>query len=200
MGIIGATRGLGRDEYNDVLGGIKLSVRPLVAWRTILQSINLLKVTNPQEVTGSNKHTQIPTQFLVPLNWNGNLKYEIFVVSQDDEKLLNKIEEGLRNPHYPPYLGVAYCPARIINVRKSKGQVIEQFNGDVYGAIQASSLDNGPRLKGTERVLRDRYPLSLDSTRQLKKADDLLIEEKGQSLQVDVRNVFFDGVHHHALI
>jgi len=89
IGTIGATMGLDRNEFSEVLDGIRLSIRPLTPWRTILQSINLLKITSSSEVTGSNKdkHTQVPTQLLVPLDLDKNLGYEVFVVHQDEDLL-----------------------------------------------------------------------------------------------------------------
>jgi len=197
-GLIGAAMGLGRREYINVLRDANYSVRPASPWRTIFQTINLLKVTDPSHVTGSDGHTQIPTQFLAPPDLSGELAFEV-VFTHADESLVDGVAAALKAPTYPPYLGVAYCLASFSDIETASGIGLGTYDGEVYGALRIAHLDALEMTEGT-RVLRDRFPLRLDASRRLADVDDLVFEEQGRPLKARVRDVLQVGDRVYALL
>ncbi len=186
-GLMGAALGLDPEIYPDYLAEARFSVRPAGAWRTLMQTANLLYVTGPGDVTGNQGHTQVPTQFLVPPELVGqNLAFEVLVLHPEVEKLVR----ALLHPVYPLYLGVAYCPAWVEEVRIVEGKVTEGQNGLVWGALRADEAQDFRWEEGF-RILRDRYPLRLNPDRSLNKAADLLIEAEGRPLQVNYTGAVF---------
>jgi len=198
-GLLGAAMGLGRDEYIKTLGDGEYSIRPMSPWRTIFQTMNLLKVTNPGAVTGSEGHTQVPTQFLVPLDFSDNLCFEI-LFTHADERLVNRAAASLDAPVYPPYLGVAYCLASFSDIEMVEGTKLDRHDGQIYGALRVAHLDGFPRAREGQRILRDRFPIRLDPSRRIADADDLLLEERGLPLEAQSRHLLQVGDRVHALL
>lgn len=164
-----------------------------------MQTVNLLMVTHPSSVTGSEGHTQVPTQLLVPPNLDGELSFEVLFI-HEDSGLVQQTAEALRAPLYPPCLGVAYCPARVDGVETRKGDFLDRAEGNILGAVRVSNVEKGPILQEGQRIIRDRYPLRLAPSRKLLLSDDLLVEESGEPIEVTVRDVFRTARENYAII
>lgn len=187
-GLLGASIGLTPQEYPDVLEDVSYIVIPRSEWRTVITTINLLMIRNNSELSGYVGHTQIPTQFLFPRDLDKKLVFEIGIISKD-ETLLDRLKKSVESPVFPPFLGVAYCPAIFEKPKIIKGEIEKDYMGGVLGAIKNRNIvDITPRPK--QRILRDRYPLKLDKERKLLDADDILVDEKGEHIGGKFKNVF----------
>ncbi len=191
--------GLERDDYPKRFMNTSFSVRPISPWRTMVQTINLLYVKDTAGLTGSEAHTQVPTQFIVPPSLNGEIAFEVILVDPNKE-FLDNIYKALLCPIYPLYLGTAYCLGRITGIEWWEGQRLDMSEGEVYGAIRASKLEGEIDLSNGRRVLRDRFPLKLSPNRDLLIADDLLIETQGLPIRAKVHDVFETNHRIYALL
>jgi CRISPR-associated protein Cas5h len=186
-GIIGAALGLEAADYPSALAGVRYGICPPKRWRTILQTINLLLVKDPGHLTGADRPTQVPTQFLAPYDLGDSISFSI-VVTSESEGLVDQIAEALFAPVFPPYLGTAYCLGHFTDVQATEGALIRTYRGNVLGALARERIGEIRPREG-QRILRDRYPLRLDGRRDLVASGDLLIEATGQPLDVEVGDV-----------
>jgi len=190
-GIIGAALGLSPSEYPTELVDVRYSVQPAEHWRTLFQTLNLLLVKEQGDLTGSKEHTQVPTQFLAPLDLNHHLSFKILAASESTP-LVERIAEGLAAPVFPPFLGAAYCLGYFDRIELADGDAIPTFQGMVNGAMPRDLVQDIRPREG-QRILRDRYPLRLDARRDLTASGDLLVEATGQPLDVSTREVLQIG-------
>ncbi len=109
-GIVAAILGLERDSYYEQLGPrnswLTVSLRTPV--RTVMQTINNLFVKSPSDLSGSNGHTQVPTELVIPQTGEGVLTYRIYFSHRDSavmSELVERIAE--HKPVYPVALGTA---------------------------------------------------------------------------------------------
>ena len=190
-GVVGGALGLAPGEYPLRLRELRYSVQPPARWRTLMQTINLLFIKGQGDVTGAKGHTQVPTQFLAPYDLSEELTFRILLAS-DSTELIEQITGGLLAPTFPPYLGVAYCLGHVDSISVADGELVGSYRGNTLGALLRERVVD-VRLKEGQRVLRDRYPLRLDSGRNLMASGDLLVEARGQPLDVTTTEVLQVG-------
>lgn len=161
LGIIGAMLGRERDSYYSDKNFMSLNVAviPLSLNRTITQGVNYLFIESNKHLSNSNKHTQVPVEYLVS---DKLVSYR--VILSGNELLIQEIKEKLisENYVYSLSLGPAYCLADIeykgeyeclkidtsdfIDIRsvvdKSSVEKIE-FSTNIYKEIMPYTFDKG---------------------------------------------------------
>ena len=125
VGILGAILGIGR---TDTLGDIYS--------KEYLEFFSKLKIgicleNNPRKITYFTNHRSLKASKTKPVKKEILVepKYTIFVASSDE--MLDQISDVIKHNRYQfsPYLGHAYCPAKITDLQEHEGKQVERLSG-----------------------------------------------------------------------
>ena len=197
-GIIAALLGVDRDEYYEKLAmeRAKLGVSLRTPVRTLRQTVNYLNTKN-QGWDGSNKHTQIPVELLLPQSPAPFLRYTVYFAHENVEvtKEIYKRTSEMRYC-YPLYLGLTECPAWIENPEfycSENLRFIEDPEGplEVVTAVPLRRLVGDLRLADGLRVYKDRMPFDFYHDRKIKWVDEVIWEANGRPMSLSVNGLVF---------
>lgn len=180
-GITANLLGVAGDQYYSLFScnNLDIAVSCLTPPRKMVQTLNYLKVTEPNEVNGSNEafHTQVQMEFLLPTPPDVYLVYRIWLHPKGDflnGPVMERLKELFEKPGYRTYgspvgLGIRSCLGWTENQRK--GELIEYGNS---GSVELSSsvlLDNIVNLSADQlpgcKILREDSILEMDAKRQI---------------------------------
>ncbi len=200
MGLIAALLGYERDTYYEELGleRARIGVALRTPVRTVIQVVNYLFTKN-EGWDGSQGHTQIPLELILPKPPERRVGYRVYFLHADPElpqELYKQLEAGEYG--YPPYLGLTECPARVEHPRLYGPEELEWVHDPVEAlplgtAVPLSRLVELPpleRLAGC-RLLKDRMPLDFHPDRRLESIAEVLWEAEGRPLSLRVRGEAF---------
>jgi CRISPR-associated protein Cas5h len=200
MGLIAALLGRDRDAYYEELGieRARLGVALKTSVRSSMQTVNYL-LTKNEGWDGTQGHTQIPVEFILPRPPERFLRYRIYFAHRDP-MIIEKLTEQLARSEYayPLYLGLTECPAWVENARLYRSDEVEWVH-DPEEPLQLQTVVPLPRLRGLGllsklegyRLLKDRMPLDFHPDRRLERAEDVLWEAEGRPLPLGVRGWAF---------
>lgn len=200
MGLIAALWGFERDSYYEELGleRARLGVALKSPVRSLMQTVNYLFTKN-EGWDGSQGHTQIPLELILPRPPERRVRYRVYFQHRDPERVKGlhaQLERG--ESRYPLYLGLSECLAWVENVHLYTPEAVCWVHNPeealpVGTAIPLSRLTELPpleRLQG-RRLLKDRMPLDFHPDRRLKAAEDVLWEAEGRPLSLKLRGELF---------
>lgn len=199
MGLIAALLGYKRDEYYEALGSkrARIGVAIKSPVRTTMQMVNYLYTKN-EGWDGSQGHTQIPVELVLPRPPERWVRYRVYFTCADLEllkELYKLLDAG--EYRYPLYLGLTECPAWTENPRFYVSDEVEWIRDPMEPLAIAAAIPaprvvelSLPQLEG-RRLLKDRMPLDFRPDRRLKAACDVLWEAEGRSLSLRVRGEVF---------
>lgn len=195
IGLIAAVLGHERDSYYDIFSSnncnIGLALRKPI--RKIIQTVNYIRTKNEQEVTGSGGHTQVPVEFILPVE--EILQYRIYFLHNDSnivEELYNAIITG--NYYYPPYFGISECPASLRCVDLTSEFEITSNSGalEICTIIPTDTIESIDFKAGYKLIKEDRVPVDFDSERRIAKVKSYIYEKNCQKIpQVRIKGELF---------
>lgn len=200
MGLIAALLGWERDAYYEALGidQAHLGVALQTPVRSVMQTVNYLFTKN-EGWDGSQGHTQIPVEFILPRPPERFLRYRIYFAYLNP-MLIEKLAEQLARSEYayPLCLGLTECPAWVEKARIYPSVEVEWVH-DPEGPLPLQTAVPLPRLRelppleelAGRRLLKDRMPLDFHPDRRLKTATDVLWEAEGRPLPLKVSGLVF---------
>jgi len=111
IGLIGAALGLSRERVNDLNGKLEIgvSIKRIDGWRKETVNIHNLKDWSKDKNEIKKYKFEFLNQNMVSPTFRKSIvnpKYEIAVFTED-KSLLNEINESLKKPAYPLYLGIS---------------------------------------------------------------------------------------------
>jgi CRISPR-associated protein Cas5h len=202
MGLIAALLGRDRDTYYEELGmgQAYLGVALKTPVRSVMQTVNYLFTKN-EGWDGSQGHTQIPVEFILPRPPERFLRYRVYFAHADPERVEELAEQLVRGEYaYPPCLGLTECPAWVENAcLYPSDEDGVAWVPDPEGPLPLQTAVPLPRLRelpplaelAGKRLLKDRMPLDFHPDRRLKAATDVLWEAEGRPLSLWVRGPAF---------
>lgn len=199
-GMLAAILGLDRDSYYDLFSvrhcHIAVSVKEPV--RSIYKTVNYLYVKTKNDLNGSNGHTQVPMEIIMPKNSN-NLSYRIYFWHEDEE-LLNKLCDKIINhlAVFPLYFGSAEFLCRIAYSDVLGDNEINCVEADDF--IDINSIINMDNIKinglhfidngKTRQYIKERAPLDFNQSRDSMVPADFLYEKSQSSISVKLNVPF----------
>jgi len=194
IGLIAGILGFERDSYYDKFNTenckIALSVRTPI--RKLMQTVNYIRTKDTRELTGSGGYTQVPVEFVLPLNADF-LRYRIYFLHKD-EKIMENLRERLKNGtfEYPPYLGITECLATI---RLIDDEAEMFFYDDLDKKLELPTVVPIHKIRsinfveGFKYIKEDRVPVEFDMNRMIKKVYGYIYEHNCKS----IKNVMIKG-------
>jgi CRISPR-associated protein Cas5h len=197
-GMIASILGRARDSYYEELSGencrVALTVEKPV--RKIIQTVNYLKMTSKNSVTGQEGHTQVPVEFVVPLSGLGStLEYLAFFSSQNQD-LYHELKTNLQKGYLPYglFLGTSECPASFEYIGESKLEKVEPGNDYICinsvlrkEFIKEQKLDFGTR-EDVLRYIVDKMPVEFDKNRNNTDNTDFIMEAQAKPISAVVES------------
>ncbi len=197
-GIIAALLGRERDHYYEELAleRARIGVALKTPVRTLMQTVNYLFTKNGGW-DGSQGHTQIPVELVLPRPPERLLRYRVYF-THSDEKLAKELYEQLRagRYRYPLYLGLTECPAWVENPRIYQSNQLRLLRDPreplpIETAVPIRRLAGDLQLEEGLRIYKDRMPFDFYPDRRLKSVDEVLWEAEGRSLQLKLHGEVF---------
>ncbi|MEM3470585.1 MAG: CRISPR-associated protein Cas5 [Thermoproteota archaeon] len=197
-GIIAALLGWERDSYYEKLAShqARLGIALRTPVRSLMQTANYL-YTKGDGWDGSQGHTQIPLEFILPHPPELLLRYRVYF-THVDEHLVYTLHKQLASGsyRYPVYLGITECPGWVENACLHKEA---EWQTDPERALPIATVVPLPRIRELSlpqssqelRILKDRIPLDFHPDRRLKDAADVLWEAEGRPLTIRVQGMVF---------
>lgn len=188
-GMAAGLMGYARDTYSEALHPDKcrLALAIREPFRTVMQTVNYIFTKNAKDFDGSAGGTQIPIEWLFPAVDRTELRYRIYLTHKDDDWLYrfsHIISTGTW--HYPPYLGMSECIAKV-NYVQTLSDYEEIPSGelvDVRTVIPAEGIEDGPELQAGLELIREQMPIYLDANRRLAKIGAFLYDRNLQLVKV----------------
>ncbi len=133
-GMVAGMMGLPRDSYYDRFSEdamrVALSIRsPL---RKKIQTLNYVWAENRSQVNlSAGKHTQVPMEIVLPLDYRDLIVYRIFLW-HEDEGVFSRMKDviGGEKIHFPLYLGISECLASMNFLGLGEARE-EEFTGEI---------------------------------------------------------------------
>lgn len=194
-GVIAALLGRKRDTYYEELSleHARIGVALKVPVRTLIQTVNYLFTKN-EGWDGSQGHTQIPVELVLPQPSAPYLRYRVYFTHADPE-LTEELNQQLQRERYryPLYLGLTECPAWVENPQCYKLQVLQSPTEalPIETAIPASRLAGEVTLSEGLRIYKDRMPFDFHPDRRLKAVEEVLWEAEGRPLRLPLKGEVF---------
>ncbi len=196
-GMIASILGRARDSYYDELSSencrVALTVEKPV--RKIIQTVNYLKITSKNSVTGQEGHTQVPLEFVVPMkDLRDTLEYLVFFSSQN-KNLYQELKANLARG-YAPYglfLGISECPASFEYMGENILEKVKPVTGyiNISSVLRREFIDSKNLNFGTgEKVLRyivDKMPVEFDRNRNNTDNTDFIMEAQAKHVSAVVK-------------
>lgn len=200
MGLLAALLGYDRDAYYEELGleRARIGVALKIPVRSFMQTVNYLFTKN-EGWDGSQGHTQIPLELILPRPPERLVRYRVYFQHRDPgwvERLYGQLERG--EYRYPPYLGISECPAWIEDPKLYSPGEVSRVR-DPAEPLEMGTAVPLPRLVGLpsperlmhRRLLKDRMPFDFHPDRRLKAAADVIWEAEGRPLPLRLRGEVF---------
>jgi len=199
-GVLASLLGYKRDEYYEELSleQARIGVALRAPVRTIMQTVNYLFTKN-EGWDGSQGHTQIPVNFVLPKPPERLIRYRVYL-SLANEALMRRLYQQLRGGRYqyPLYLGVTECPAWVENPHLYASEELDVARDPedalpIVTAVPVSRIVQLPleSMRGGIRILKDRMPLDLHRCRRLRAVNDILWEAEGRPIDLHIRGEAF---------
>jgi len=196
-GIIAGMMGKKRDSYYDEFStrNCKIAVSIMTPLRKSIHTVNYLLVTNPGQLNGSAKHTQIPVEIL--LSEKGEIRYRIFFYHSNNtimDQLLHILPKN--SPVFPPYLGISEFTARVEFVQLTKDISLEKTDKiKIKSVVNMDSVKkNGLIIKSSSKSLQyitELMPLEFDSKRRVISKAVFTYEKEQNPLNVKLKKPFY---------
>lgn len=197
-GVIATLLGRERDTYYEELSleRARIGVAVKAPVRTLMQTVNYLFTKN-EGWDGSQGHTQIPMELVLPKPPALNLRYQVYFTHRD-RSLVEELYQQLRDQRYryPLYLGLTECPAWVENPQIYSADQLQILQSPsealpIQTAISLSRLADEIVLEQGLRIYKDRMPFDFHPDRRLKAVEEVLWEAEGRPLRLRVQGEIF---------
>lgn len=194
-GLIAAVLGHERDSYYEIFSSdnckIGLAIRKPI--RKIIQTVNYIRTKNEKEVTGSGGHTQVPVEFILPVE--EILQYRIYFL-HNDSNIVNELYKTIitGNCYYPPYFGISECPASLRCVDlTSEFEIISNSDLlEICTVISTERIESIDFKAGYKFIKEDRVPVEFNSERRITKVGAYIYEKNCKKIpQVTIKGELF---------
>ncbi|TDT51934.1 type I-B CRISPR-associated protein Cas5b [Fonticella tunisiensis] len=186
MGVVASILGIERDSYYDLLSSENLYITARVMFkpRRIMQTLNYMKVENPNGVFAVKDHTQVPFEIIAAQD--NNVVYRVYLRHRCKdiyEEIKHRVCCG--KCEYPIYLGAAPFSANIEYVGEYQGEYI-QGEGDIVTPINKDYIKDIKFNYDDMVLVRERVPRDFFEDRMIKEAATYIFEERGKDLKVSL--------------
>lgn len=197
-GVIATLLGRERDSYYEELSleHARIGVALRAPVRTLMQTVNYL-FTKSEGWDGSQGHTQIPVELVLPKPPASNLRYQVYFTHRDTS-LVEELHQQLRDQRYryPLYLGLTECPAWVENPQMYLADQLQILQSPsealpIQTAISLNRLAGEVVLEQGLRIYKDRMPFDFHADRRLKAVEEVLWEAEGRPLRLRVQGEIF---------
>lgn len=138
IGILGAILGIKRDNTLDD----RYSKNYIDFFSNILVGLKL--ENNPRKIMYFTNHRSLKKAITKPVKKEilESPRYRIYVKSTDD--IIDRLKDTITNNTYvfSPYLGHAYCPAKIIDLKEHDAKKIDQASGKITDCVILDEAEN----------------------------------------------------------
>lgn len=175
-GVLGYERDSYYDDFNTNSCRIGLSIRK--PFRKIIQTVNYVRTKGLNELTGSGGHSQIPLEFLIPID--EVLVYRIYF-KHENKDIYKNLSHRIKNDifEYPPYFGISECIAKINFVDETED--IDIYNKEDFQISTVLLIDKIESIDfkpGYRYMKEDRVPIEFNSDRRIKRIGAYLYEQQ----------------------
>lgn len=197
-GVIATLLGYERDTYYEELSleRARLGVALKAPVRTLMQTVNYL-LTKNEGWDGSQGHTQIPVELVLPKPPALHLRYQVYF-THTDTSLVEELHQQLQGQRYryPLYLGLTECPSWVENPQCYSADQLRILRDPsevllIQTAIPLSRLAGEVVLEHGLRIYKDRMPFDFHVDRRLKAVEEVLWEAEGRPLRLRVKGEVF---------
>lgn len=197
IGLVAGILGLSRDSYYDMFSSekcnIALSIK--VPVRKLVQTVNYLRVTREAELNGSGGRTQVPVEFVLPLEAEV-LRYRVYFCHKD-KNIMNRLKSHLETGDfvYPPYLGITECLG-MVNLVDGEAEFLlckdSDRKVDLQTVVPVHKVQSVDFAKGLRYMIEDRVPVDFNVDRTIKKVHKYMYEHSCNPMKgVVLKDGFF---------
>lgn len=187
-GLIAGILGYERDSYYDKFSFEKckvgLSIRKPI--RKLMQTINYIRTKDKSEFTGAGGHTQIPVEFVLPVD--EILRYRVYFY-HTDKNLMDELKERIKTGNfiYPPYLGITECPAitKLIDENPEVEYLNFNLETSLVTVILTDAIESIEFKEGYKFIKEDRVPITFNSERRITKVGSYIYEQYCKPIPIE---------------
>lgn len=202
-GIIAGLMGYKRDSYYEIFSGDNcgITVAPRSQIKKLVQTMNLLKIENRNELNGSSGfHTRTATEMIMPYDIRTqSVSYQVWFNHHDDSimaemrKMLCSCQPAYYSKGISMALGTAYNLGWIEYVGEFEGKVLNGGNihAQLVSAIPQKIVEK-IEIKNMQdidyRLIREEIPLEFDADRRITQGSlgNMIFDLNGNSIPVIV--------------
>jgi len=198
-GMIAGFLGYQRDTYYELFDEkAKISVEIINALRKKIQVVNYLFVKSVTDLRGFSGGTQIPLEFVLPVDFSKDVSYRIYFYHEVGE-IYQALKETLENSRYryPLYMGLSELPATAKYIGEfSTTQINTDSEIEISTVIPTDCvIDISKIMYKNQSVYKDKMPVEFTKERKLKKVKDYIFNPNGESISTKVSSTVYQ-VHH----
>lgn len=200
-GIIAGLMGYERDSYYEIFSrdNCGITVAPKSKIKKLVQTVNLLKVENRNELNGSSGfHTRTATEMIMPYDIKKqNVSYQVWFSHNDNSimdemrKILCSCQPAYQSRGISMALGTAYNLGWIEYVGEFEGKKLNGGNisAQIMSAIPQKIVKNieiKNMINTDYRLIREEIPLEFDSNRCITKGSlcNMIFDLNGNPIPV----------------
>jgi len=190
MGMIAAILGRERDTYYEEFNSqnMDIAVQKINPTRKIMQSLNYIKVTSPQQFSNPQDHTQIPFEIICG---EPETRYRIYLASKR-AGLYGEIKERLQSGKhvFPLYLGAAPFAGGIEFIGEAEAEKIMALEViDINTPLSVDKIEKiaFSQLKENNVLVKDKMPVDFTKERYPINTKSYIYDDAGQSLKVELK-------------
>lgn len=200
IGIMAAILGLEKDSYYAMFQDSKIAVKILEPSRTIFQSVNNINIKSSSDLNFLKRGikgspTIIPTELLVPVNFNTSLGFRVYFSDENIDLFQGIWEKLVRSETvYPTSLGYANMLSHVKLVCKSELMKIDEENKHIEivtpipsDKVESLDIETGKKDRKL-RILKDLVPTSVIRGRYFRNKS-YIFEETGKPILVKLKSL-----------
>ncbi|MDA8235415.1 MAG: type I-B CRISPR-associated protein Cas5b [Clostridia bacterium] len=197
VGLIAGVLGRERDSYYEEFSteSCYLAVSKVSQTRSIMQTVNYMKITTPKHFSSPEDHTQIPFEILV--GREGDVVFQIYFHHRDPQ-IMEELARMVQNNQavYPPYLGNANFLGKLEWVGEAGGkwQQSDEFVS-ISSVVPIDSIkERGVKIASLDQrslmILKERMPRAFGEGREIREVKSYLFEELGRPMEVRLKESY----------